>query len=125
MGISGRSLGQETLNLGFKQAVDIALSKNLTYKIQENIRLILEKEKQVSMASHLPNANMPNSFLRQTDQQIQQVEGEIVVTNMNNEIVFSGLSMNLPVFNSERRILDTQFSRLAYQVGKKAMARAK
>ncbi|MDI1322428.1 MAG: hypothetical protein PSV36_06735, partial [Algoriphagus sp.] len=97
LGISGQAMAQETLNLDFKQAVDIALSKNLTYKIQENNMLILEKEKQVSMASHLPNANLTTSFLRQTGQQFQQVEGEIVVTNVTNEIVSSGLSMNMPV----------------------------
>jgi outer membrane protein len=125
LGISGQAMAQETLNLDFKQAVDIALSKNLTYKIQENNMLILEKEKQVSMASHLPNANLTTSFLRQTGQQFQQVEGEIVVTNVTNEIVSSGLSMNMPVFNSGRRILDTQSSRLAYQAGEKALERAK
>ncbi len=125
LGISGQTMAQEILNLDFKQAVDIALSKNLNYKIQENNLLILEKEKQVSLASHLPNANLTNSFLRQTGQQFQQVEGEIVVTNVTNEIVSSGLSMNMPVFNSGRRILDTQSSRLAYQAGEKAMERAK
>ena len=87
IGISGQAMAQEILNLDFKQAVDIALSKNLNYKIQENNMLILEKEKQVSMASHLPNANLNNSFLRQTGQQFQQVEGEIVVTNVTNDIV--------------------------------------
>lgn len=125
LGISGQTMAQEILNLDFKQAVDIALSKNLNYKIQENNLLILEKEKQVSLASHLPNANLTNSFLRQTGQQFQQVEGEIVVTNVTNEIVSSSLSMNMPVFNSGRRILDTQSSRLAYQAGEKAMERAK
>ncbi len=123
--ISGQLMAQETLNLDFRQAVDIALSKNLNYKIQENNMLVLEKEKQVSIASHLPNANLTNSFLRQTGQQFQQVEGEIVVTNVTNEIVSSGFSMNMPVFNSGRRILDTQSSRLAYQAGEKAMERAK
>lgn len=125
MGISGHTMAQDTLNLDFRQAVDIALSKNLDYKIQENNMLILEKEKQVSMASHLPNANLTSSFLRQTGQQFQQVEGEIVVTNVTNEIVSSGFSMNMPVFNSGRRILDTQSSRLAYEAGEKALERAK
>lgn len=125
LGISGQTMAQEILNLDFKQAVVIALSKNLDYKIQENNLLILKKEKQVSLASHLPNANLTNSFLRQTGQQFQQVEGEIVVTNVTNEIVSSGLSMNMTVFNSGRRILDTQSSRLAYQAGEKAMERAK
>lgn len=124
-GISGQVMAQETLNLDFRQAVDIALAKNLDYKIQENNMLILEREKQVSLASHLPNANLTNSFLRQTGQQFQQVEGEIVVTNVTNEIVSSGFSMNMPIFNSGRRILDTQSSRLAYQAGEKAMERAK
>lgn len=125
LGISGHTMAQDTLNLDFRQAVDIALSKNLDYKIQENNMLILEKEKQVSMASHLPNANLTSSFLRQTGQQFQQVEGEIVVTNVTNEIVSSGFSMNMPVFNSGRRILDTQSSRLAYEAGEKALERAK
>jgi len=125
LGISNQVMAQETLNLDFRQAVDIALSKNLNYKIQENNMLVLEKEKQVSIASHLPNANLTSSFLRQTGQQFQQVEGEIVVTNVTNKIVSSGFSMNMPLFNSGRRILDTQSSRLAYQAGEKAMERAK
>lgn len=125
LGISGQIMAQDTLNLDFRQAVDIALSKNLDYKIQENNMLILEKEKQVSLASHLPNASLTSSFLRQTGQQFQQVEGEIVVTNVTNEIVSSGFSMNMPVFNSGRRILDTQSSRLAYEAGEKALERAK
>ena len=125
LGISNQVMAQETLNLDFRQAVDIALSKNLNYKIQENNMLVLEKEKQVSIASHLPNANLTTSFLRQSGQQFQQVEGEIVVTNVTNKIVSSGFSMNMPLFNSGRRILDTQSSRLAYQAGEKAMERAK
>nr|MCU0707039.1 hypothetical protein [Pirellula sp.] len=39
-------------------------------------------------------------------QQFQQVEGEIVVTNVTNEIVSSNLNVNLPVDGSDAMELD-------------------
>ena len=121
---AGNLMAQDTLKLNFQEAVDIALSNNLNYQIQSNEMEILKRQKQSALASHFPNANINTSFQQQNGQQFQQIEGEIVVTNVTNEIVASGLSLNMPVFNAGRRILDTQSSRLNYMAGEKGLERA-
>ncbi|HAS57561.1 MAG TPA: TolC family protein, partial [Algoriphagus sp.] len=116
---------QDTLRLDFRQAVAYGLDANLEYKIQENNMEILKKQKQVAALSHLPSVGINSNLLRQSGQQFQQVEGEIVVTNVTNEIVSGGLNMNMPVFNAGRRILDTQSAKLAFEAGEKGLERAK
>lgn len=123
--VLGKVQAQDTIPLNFQQAVDLALTKNLEYKIQENNLAILQKEKQVAMLSHLPNVGVTSNFARQTGQQFQQVEGEIVVTNVTNDIVSGNLNVNMPIFNSGRRILDTQSANLALEAGEKGLNRAK
>lgn len=121
----GTVKAQDTIPLNFEMAVDLALNKNLDYKIQENNMSILQREKQVAFLSHLPNVGVSTNFARQSGQQFQQIEGEIVVTNVTNDIVGGNLSMNMPLFNSGRRILDTQSANLALQAGEKGLNRAK
>ena len=121
----GNLQAQDTLALDFREAVDRALSKNLEYVIQTNNLEILKKEKQVAVLSHLPSAEVSTNFVRQTGQQFQQIEGEIVVSNLTNDIVSSNLNLNMPVFNSGRRILDTQSAKLALEAGESGLARAK
>lgn len=118
------AFSQDTLKLNFQEAVDIALSKNLDFQIQSNNMEVLKRQKQSALASHFPSANVSTSFQQQSGQQFQQIEGEIVVTNVTNEIVASGFNLNMPVFNSGRRILDTQSSRLNYLAGEKGLERA-
>lgn len=121
----GELAAQDTIPLSFETAVDLALSKNLDFKIQENNMTVLQKEKQVAYLSHLPNVGITSNFSRQSGQQFQQVEGEIVVTNVTNDIVGGNLSVNMPLFNSGRRILDTQSAQLALEAGEKGLNRAK
>ncbi|WP_051315440.1 TolC family protein [Algoriphagus terrigena] len=121
----GNLQAQDTIPLNFEAAVDLALTKNLEYRIQENNMAILKKEKQVALFSHFPNVGVSSNFSRQSGQQFQQVEGEIVVTNVTNEIVSGNLNVNLPLFNSGRRILDTQSAQLALEAGEKGLNRAK
>ncbi len=120
----GTVQAQDTLKLDFQGAVDIALSKNLDYQMQANQMEVLKRQKQSALASHFPTANINTSFQQQRGQQFQQIEGEIVVTNVTNEIVSTGLGLNMPVFNAGRRILDTQSSRLNYLAGEKGLERA-
>lgn len=115
---------QDTLKLSFREAVDIAMEKNLEFQIQQNAMEVMKKEKQVAMLSHLPSVGISSGFSRQSGQQFQQVEGEIVVTNVTNEIVSGNLNVSMPVFNSGRRILDTQSAKLAYMAGGKGIERA-
>lgn len=121
----GAVQAQDTIPLNFQQAVEIALSKNLEFAILENNMEVLRKQKQVAVLSHLPSMGMTTNLLRQSGQQFQQVEGEIVVTNVTNDIVSSNFGMDLPVFNSGRRILDTQSAKLALEAGEKGLERAK
>ncbi len=121
----GKANAQDTIPLSFQQAVDLALEKNLEYNIQENNLEILKKEKQVATLSHFPSVGLTSNFLRQSGQQFQQVEGEIVVTNVTNEIVSSNLNLTMPVFNSGRRLLDTQSAKLALEAGERGVERAR
>jgi len=121
----GKIQAQDTIPLNFEMAVDLALNKNLEFKIQENNMDILQKEKQVAMFSHLPSVGVTSNFLRQTGQQFQQIEGEIVVTNVSNDIMTGNLSVNMPLFNSGRRLLDTQSANMALEAGEKGLNRAK
>jgi outer membrane protein len=123
--VLGNAEAQDTIPLNFEMAVDLALNKNPDYKIRENNMSILQREKQVAMLSHLPNLAVSTNFARQSGQQFQQIEGEIVVTNVTNDIVGGNLSMNMPLFNSGRRILDTQSANLALQAGEKGLNRAR
>lgn len=116
---------QDTLFLDFPSAVELGLEANLEFKILENNLAILQKQKQVAMLSHLPSVGINSNLMRQTGQQFQQVEGEIVVTNVTNDIVSGGLNLNMPIFNSGRRILNTQSAKLAYEAGEKGLERAK
>ncbi|PZX61178.1 outer membrane protein [Algoriphagus ratkowskyi] len=122
--LSGAIQAQDTLRIDFRQAVDLALSANVDYQMQTNSMEVLKVEKQSAFLSHLPNANINSSFSQQSGQQFQQIEGEIVVTNVRNEVVNAGLNMNMPIFNSGRRILDTQSAKLAYEAGEKGLDRA-
>lgn len=122
---AGHVQAQDSIPLSFHQAVEIALSKNLQFAILENNLEVLRKEKQVAMLSHLPSIGLTTNFARQSGQQFQQIEGEIVVTNVTNDIVSSSFGMNLPVFNSGRRILDTQSAKLALEAGERGLERAK
>lgn len=120
----GNIQAQDTLSINFRQAVDLALVANVNYQIQSNNMEVLKLQKQSALLSHFPNANISSSFFQQSGQQFQQIEGEIVVTNVTNEIVNAGLNMNMPIFNSGRRILDTQSAKLAYEAGEKGLDRA-
>jgi outer membrane protein TolC len=122
--VTGTLQAQDTLRIDFRTAVDLALSANAAYQIQSNNMEVLKVQKQSAFLSHFPNANINTSLSQQSGQQFQQIEGEIVVTNVTNEIVNAGLNMSMPIFNAGRRILDTQSAKLAYDAGEKGLDRA-
>lgn len=119
------ALAQDTLKLNFEEAVSRALAHNLDYQILVNNQEVVKKQATSAFASHFPAASISSSFLRQTGQQFQQVEGEIVVTKETNNIVTPGLSLNMPIFNAGRRILDTQSAMLDRQAGENGLQRAR
>ena len=121
----GNLQAQDTIPLNFEMAVDLALTKNLEYRIQENNMAILQKERQVALLSHLPNVEMSSEIIRLDGQQSQLVEEDFVVTNVVNEIINTGFNVNMPLFNSGRRILDTQSAKLALEAGEKGLDRAR
>lgn len=116
---------QDTLRLNFIEAVDLGLKANLDYQIQVNNMDVLKKEKQVALLSHLPTVGINSNLGQLKGQQSQLVEDQIVVTNVTNKTVSANLNVNMPLFNSGRRILDTQSANLAYQAGEKGIDRAK
>lgn len=122
--ITGSIQAQDTLRLNFREAVDLALAANVDYQIQANNMEVLKLQKQSAILSHLPNANINTSFAQLSGQQQQQINEEIVVANFKNEVINAGLSLNVPIFNAGRRILDTQSAKLAYEAGEKGMDRA-
>ncbi|WP_425640041.1 TolC family protein [Algoriphagus yeomjeoni] len=122
--ITGTIQAQDTLRIDFRKAVDLALSANAAYQTQSNNIEVLKLQKQSAFLSHFPSANINSSLSQQSGQQFQQIEGEIVVTNVTNEIVNAGLNMSMPIFNAGRRILDTQSAKLAYEAGEKGLDRA-
>ncbi len=121
---AGTVRAQDTLKINFREAVDLALAANVDYQMLSNNMEVLKLQKQSALLSHFPNANINSSFSQQKGQQTQQIEGEIVVTSVTNEVVNAGLSLNMPIFNSGRRILDTQSAKLAYEAGEKGLDRA-
>jgi outer membrane protein len=123
--LGSMTMAQDTLKINFQDAISLALDKNLDYQVLDNNQEILKHETRSAWANHLPSASINSSFLRQTGQQFQQIEGEIVVTKESNQILSPGLSLNLPVFNGGRRILDTQSAILSQRAGEKGLERAK
>ena len=122
--ISGTIQAQDTLRINFREAVDLALAANVDYQVQSNNMEVLKLQKQSALLSHLPNANINTSFAQLSGQQQQQINEEIVVANFKNEVINAGLSLNVPIFNAGRRILDTQSAKLAYEAGEKGLDRA-
>jgi len=120
----GNVQAQDTLKIDFRQAVDLALEANVDYQVLSNNMEVLKLQKQSALLSHLPDANFSTSFSQQTGPQTQQIGDEFVVVNVKNERVNAGLNMNMPIFNSGRRILDTQSAKLAYEAGEKGLDRA-
>lgn len=120
----GKIQAQDTLRLNFREAVDLALAANVDYQVLSNNMEVLKLQKQSALLSHLPNANINTSFAQLSGQQQQQINEEIVVANFKNEVINAGLSLNVPIFNAGRRILDTQSAKLAYEAGEKGLDRA-
>ncbi|MFC3415368.1 TolC family protein [Algoriphagus hitonicola] len=121
----GKLHAQDTLLLNFDQAVEYALKANLDFQIQNNNQEVLKHERRAALFAQLPTTNINSNFFRQNGQQFQQVEGEIVVTNVTNDIISGGLSMNMPLFNSGRRMLETQAAKLSLTAGENGLKRAR
>lgn len=115
---------QDTLKLDFRKAVEIGLQQNLAYKQLKNQQDVLKRQKQAAYMGHLPSLNINNSAFRQIGQQYQQVEDELIVTNVANNIINSSLSSNMPIYNGGRRINNTQASRFFEEAGENRLERA-
>lgn len=121
---AGTVRAQDTLKINFREAVDLALAANVDYQMLSNNMEVLKLQKQSALLSHFPNANFNSSVSQQTGPQTQQIGDEFVVVNVTNEKVNAGLNVGMPIFNSGRRILDTQSAKLAYEAGEKGLDRA-
>jgi outer membrane protein len=115
---------QDTLKLNFREAVEIGLEQNLALKQQENQQDVLKREKQAALLAHLPNLNISNSGFRQSGQQYQQVEDQLIVTNVSNNIITSNLNTAMPIYNGGRRINNTKATQLFEEAGEFSLERA-
>jgi outer membrane protein len=117
-------MAQDTLKLSFREAVEIGLTQNLSLKQQENQQDALKREKQAAQLAHLPSLNITNNGFRQSGQQYQQVEDQLIVTNVTNNIITSGLNSSMPIYNGGRRINNTRATQLFEEAGKYSLERA-
>jgi len=115
---------QDTLKINFREAVEIGLQQNLSFKQLGNLQEVLKKEKQAAQMAHLPNLNISNSGFRQSGQQFQQVEDQLIVTNVSNNIITSGLNSAIPIYNGGRRINNTKATMLFEEAGENSLQRA-
>jgi outer membrane protein len=115
---------QDTLKINFREAVEIGLQQNLSFKQLGNLQEVLKKEKQAAQMAHLPNLNISNNGFRQSGQQFQQVEDQLIVTNVSNNIITSGLNSAIPIFNGGRRINNTKATMLFEEAGENSLQRA-
>ncbi|HLW18991.1 MAG TPA: TolC family protein [Cyclobacteriaceae bacterium] len=117
------SKGQDTLLLNLEEAVEIGLQKNQAYRIKINEQELIKTEKQAALFAYFPRVNINNSLSRQSGQQFQQVEGEIIVTSVNNNVMSSGLSAGLPIYNGGRLSNNYKAARLMEEAGQQDLNR--
>jgi outer membrane protein len=120
----GELRAQDTLRINFREAVQLGLNHNLTYKSLQNQQEVLKIEKKAAVMGHLPNLNLSNNTFRQIGQQFQQVEGELIVTTEANNIITANLNTNVPIFNGARRINTTRATHYFEEAGKNGLDRA-
>ncbi|MBS9522808.1 TolC family protein [Litoribacter alkaliphilus] len=115
---------QDTLLISFQDAVKIGLQQNQNFQIRKNEQHVLKMERQAAIMGHLPRVNINNNLFRQMGQQYQQLEGQLVVTNVTNDLLTTGLNANLPIFNSGRRLFTTRATRQFEEAGSLNLHRA-
>jgi outer membrane protein len=122
--VINNSKAQDTLLLSFQDAVEIGLKQNQGFQMRQNEQHILKRERQAATLGHLPKININNNLFRQTGQQFQQLEGQLVVTNVSNDLFTTGLNANVPIFNSGRRLYTTRATRHFEEAGNLNLHRA-
>ena len=120
----GKIKAQDTLRINFREAVQIGLNHNLTYRSLQNQQEVLQVEKKAAQMGHLPSLNLSNNAFRQIGQQFQQVEGELIVTTEANNIITANLNTNVPIFNGARRINTTRATHYFEEAGRNGLDRA-
>ncbi|HSJ69213.1 MAG TPA: TolC family protein [Anditalea sp.] len=118
------AFSQDTLMLDFQEAIRIGLSQNQAFQRRTNEQEVLRKERQAALLGHLPRVNINNNIYRQIGQQFQQVEGQLIVTNVTNDIVSSNMTANLPLLNAGRRLNTTRATNMFEEAGEHGIDRA-
>jgi len=120
----GNVYSQDTLLLDFQEAIRIGLSQNVAYQRRTNEQEVFKRERQSAILGHLPKVNLNNNAFRQIGQQFQQVEGQLIVTNVTNNIASSGLNANMPLLNAGRRLNMTRATTKFEEAGEHGIERA-
>jgi outer membrane protein len=123
-GLAPVKAASDTLYLSFRDAVLIGLERNVDYQTRLNNQDVLKMEKMGAYMTHLPRLTLNSNVYSQTGQQFQQVEGELIVTNVTNNIISSGLNVNMNLFNSGRRIYTSQANRFFERGGEYGLDRS-
>ena len=110
--------------LDFQEAIRIGLSQNVVYQRRINEQEVFKRERQSALLGHLPKVNLNNNVFRQIGQQFQQVEGQLIVTNVTNNIASSGLNANMPLLNAGRRLNMTRATTRFEEAGEHGIERA-
>ncbi|MFC2186303.1 TolC family protein [Fulvivirgaceae bacterium LMO-SS25] len=117
-------LAQDSLRLSFDKAVEIALEQNLNHQINLNQQSVVQAQKKQAFFANFPSVSASTNVSSSTGQQFQQVEGELIVQNITNNVVSSGLNVNAPIFNAFRRIHTYQASRFRLDAGEENVNRS-
>jgi outer membrane protein len=115
---------QDTLRLGFREAVDLGLKNNVDLNRLNNQQEVLKIEKTSAFLGHFPRLTGGTNLMRQIGQQSQLVGDDWVIANQTNDMITANLTTSLPIFNGGRRINNTQATKLFAEAGENTIQRA-
>lgn len=95
---------QDTLQLNFGEAVQLALENNVQYNTKLNNQETQEVIRKQAFYNNFPTVGVGLNSRRVTGQQTQQVDDGFVVDNFTNYSNSASVDASMPIFNMFRRI---------------------
>ena len=96
------SIAQDNTTLTFKDAVKIALQKNVTLNTQKNNLYLNEARRLQGLAAYLPGINAQGNFQRANGLQIDPTTG--VGSNIEADNIFGSVNASMNIFTGFNRI---------------------